>query len=57
MSLHSEKMLEFLRDGIRTDRFPPGARLPSIISLSRKFGLTEGQVVFYEYYLPVEEGK
>ena len=44
MRLHSEKMLEYLREGIRTDRFPPGARLPSIISLSRKFGLTEGQV-------------
>ena len=44
MKLHSEKMLDFLREGIRTDRFPPGGRLPSIISLSRKFGLTEGQV-------------
>ncbi len=44
MKLHSEKMLDYLREGIRTDRFPPGARLPSIISLSRKFDLTEGQV-------------
>ena len=44
MKPHSREMQDFLREGIRTDRFVSGCRLPSITSLSRKFKLTEGQV-------------
>lgn len=44
MKLHSNEMLEFLRNEIQSERFASGDRLPSIAALSRKFKLSSGQV-------------
>ena len=55
MELHSQKMIDFLKTEIRTKHLKTGSRLPSIISLSRKFKLTAGQVR-YGFSLLKKEG-
>ena len=54
MELHSQEMLDFLREKIRKEHFVPGDRLPSIVSLARKFKLTQGQVRYGFYHLKRE---
>jgi hypothetical protein len=55
VELHSQKMIDFLKTEIRTKHLKTGSRLPSIISLSRKFRLTAGQVR-YGFSLLKKEG-
>ena len=44
MALHAQVMIGTLREQILSGHYAPGSRLPSIVALARRFGISAGMV-------------